>query len=205
MNKCFKLLIFFSLFSVEAMAFTELSVEGSYSKKVFGSNRQNDLINQTYSGTIAFYLFSYTAIEFNYMKSDEETTERTEIETTEESVIFKGYTTNVENEVMGVGIRQALAGRKSAIRPLISIGYAKQKVSDSTEYRYELESTGQQIRLKSATNTVTSDSVFGSFSLQFNLTQRMKVSASVRTVFPAFDFEQAQDYLKYTLGLTWLL
>lgn len=191
--------------STLCFGFTEFSLEGSYSKRVFGSARQNDQITKTYSGSVAFYLFSYTAIEFNYVQSDEETIERTELTTTEDSVVFKGYKTTVRNTVRGIGIRQAFAGRKAPIRPLLSLGYAKQKVRDSTQYTYELVSTGQQIKLKSPTQEFEDDSVFASFSLQFNLTQTMSLSASVRTVFPAFEFEKAQDYLKYTVGLTWLM
>lgn len=198
-------LIFIYIFSSQAHGFTEFSLEGSYAKKVFGSSRQNDQITKTYSGSIAFYLFSFTAIEFNYMQSDVETIDRTELATSEESIVFKGYKTNVQNTVRGIGIRQAFAGRKSSIRPLISLGYAKQKVRDSTQYTYELESTGQQIKLKSPTSEFEDDSVFGTFSLQFKLTSTMSLSTSVRTVFPAFEFEKAQDYLKYTVGLTWLL
>jgi hypothetical protein len=197
--------IFLFLFASQAMAFTELSVEGSYSNKVFGSSRQNDQITKTYSGSVAFYLFAYTAIEFNYMESEEETIERTELSTSEDSVIFKGYRTVVKNTVRGIGIRQAFASRKSRIRPLISLGYARQKVQDSTQYTYELISTGQEIKLKSPTNKFESDSVFASLSIQFRLTAAMSLSTSIRTVFPAFEFDQARDYQKYTIGLTWLL
>lgn len=197
--------IFAFFIVLESKAFTEISVEGSYSNKVFGSSRQNDQITQTYSGSIAFYLFSNTAIEFNYMESQTETIERTELATSEDSVIFKGYKTNVRNIVRGIGIRQAFAGRNARIRPLISLGYAKQKVRDSTQYTYELISTGQQIKLKSPTNEFEDDSVFGSLSIQFRLTKTMSLSTSIRTVFPAFEFDQARDYQKYTIGLTWLL
>lgn len=192
------------IFSATAFGFTEISLEGSMSQRVFGSSRQNDQTKKTFSGSVAFYLFSLTAIEVNYTQSEEETIERTELSTSEDSVTFKGYKTNVVNTVTGLGIRQAFAGRNAAIRPLLSLGYAKQKVKDSTQYTYELISTGQEIKLKSPTNTFEDDSVFASFSIQFRLTKTMSLSTSVRTVFPAFEFEEARNFLRYTVGLTWL-
>ncbi|MGB0455176.1 MAG: hypothetical protein ACPGJV_15820 [Bacteriovoracaceae bacterium] len=190
------------LISLNSLAFTELNLEGNFSEKKYGDNKQNKEKSTTYSASLAFYLFEYTALEFNYVTSEEETVEKTELLSTDNSLTFLGYTNTVNNEILGIGIRQALAGQKAAIRPLISIGYAKQVVTDRSDYRYRIESSGEEITLSSPKSKVEDNSVFGTFSLQFRLTKMSSLSMSVKTVFPAFEFSRAQEYLKYTLGIS---
>ncbi len=191
------------LFSSDAFALFELSGEFGYKNQAYGSSRENDITERTYSGSLAMYLFETTALELNYSFSTSITDEHNTIAVTGTDVNIIGMVNTVESEVFGVGVRQLLASRKSMIRPLVSVGYAKQFVVDFTDITIQ-DSAGQVTELRTGQSRSKSDSVFASFSLELRLIKHMALRGSVQTVFPAFEFDKMKDYQKYTAGFTWI-
>jgi hypothetical protein len=46
--------------------------------------------------------------------------------------------------------------------------------------------------------------MFGAFTLQLRLTERFSLKGSVKSLFPAFEFNKAKDNLKYLVGFSWV-
>lgn len=182
--------------------FYELSGNFAYDKTVYGSQRQNKLVSRTYSGSVAIYLFMSTALELNYSQSEDIQTDNTNTEIVS-GVRIKSTQNLVGTEVYGVGLRQRLAGKGAWLRPLISFGYAKQFKDSSTEYTILDETSGATTVINVDNGRSRVDSAFGTFTLQIRLTKTFSINGSVRTVFKAFEFDQAQDNMKYAAGFSW--
>ena len=191
------------LISTNAHAMFELSGEFGYKTQAYGSSRENDMTERTYSGSLAMYLFETTALEVNYSYSDSITDEHQTIPVTGTTVNIIGVVNTVESEVFGLGIRQLFSSRKSVLRPMMSLGYAKQYVVDYTDITIQ-DSSGVSSLLRTSQSRSKSDSVFASFSLELRLLKHMALRGSVQTVFPAFEFDKMKDYQKYTAGFTWI-
>jgi hypothetical protein len=188
-----------------AWALFELSFDFGYQKQVYGSTRENDITTRTYSGALAMYLFSTTALEVNFSNNEKVSTESTRRSISGFDLSLVSSQNTVEANVYGIGLKQSLAPRGSRLKPLISIGYAKQFIRDYSDYTYEVDSTGQRIFSKGDVFKSRTDSVFASFILQLAVSQRLSLKASVRTVFKAFEFSQARDDMKYLVGFSWYL
>jgi hypothetical protein len=204
-NKEMMKFVFYGLFlcaTPSLFAFTEVGVEFSRDRLKYGDTKQNRRTTDTYSGTLAFYLFSYTAIEGYYSKISQTTEESYQTSITGSTLIIEGLLNEVETDVYGVGIRQAFAHPKARLRPLISFGYAKQKVHQKTTYTVRNSLDNSQVQFSNTSNPQKSDSSYASFSLQLKLTQMFSVSASVRSVFPSFEFARANENIRYSFGLT---
>lgn len=206
MKTMLRYFIFFCALTIvsDAYAIFELSGNFGYGKTVYGPERESDIVNRTYSGSLAFYFAQRTALELNYFHNRETTTNRSVIPITGTNIEVTELQNQVSTNVFGVGLRQALAGRKALIRPMISLGYAKQLIYDVTEYTFQNTTTGEILRLNDGETKRRNDSVFGSFTLQLRITQGLSLNGSVQTVFPAFQFDLAKDNLKYTAGFTWI-
>lgn len=204
MRSLIPFLFLLSLFSSKAWSYVEFSADFSYDKQVYGPDRNSSLVQRVYSGSIASYIFAYTALELNFSVTEEITTDNNRVLVDGTNTSLSGYQSNVENTVYGIGIRQALAGRGAFIRPMISLGYAKQFVRSYTDYRFTDNSTGQTVTVTDDIEKSRVDSVFATFVLQFRLSKHLAVRGSVNSVFPAFDYDLAKDDLKYMLGLTWV-
>jgi hypothetical protein len=188
-----------------AYALMELSGSFSYDKTVYGSERQNKITNRTWAGGLAIFLFESTALEINYSTSQEETIENEVIPLTGYNVSVIGTQSTIDNEVFGVGFRQVLGHRKARIVPSISLGYAKQFITSYSDATYRDDSTLAQLTTTSDPSRSRTDSVFGTFTLKLNLTQRLSVTGSVNTLFKAFETDKARDNLKYRVGFSWIL
>jgi hypothetical protein len=105
----------------------------------------------------------------------------------------------------GIGIRQAFASRKARFKPSISLGYARQFIRDTTEASFRNNTTGSVFSVSDAVSKLRDDSVFGSFALEMRITRRISLRGSVRTTFKAFDFDRAQDNVRYMFGFSWYL
>ena len=197
-----KNLLFISILSINTFAVTELDFEFGYDKQVFGSERENKSTSSSYSGSLAFYFLSMTAIEFNYSQTEDRTTSQYDI--SDGVIILDSQFDNIRSTTYGVGIRQALASRNSFLIPTISIGWARQKFVDSSETTYTSVSSGQSIVIRDEEEVREADSVFASFGLKIRLTKRLSLKGSVNTVFEAFEFNQAKDQLSYRAGLSWI-
>ncbi len=203
--KWIKILYFFTLlcsFSAYAI-FYEVDGEFGYSKKVYGADRQNSLTDRSYSSSIAAYLFEATAFELNFYSGEEINTVNDEFQLSN-GISTTGSQVKVNTDVFGAGLRQSFAPRNAAIRPLLSLGYAKQFVKSKSSITYKLDSTGETILVEDPVVKNRYDSVFASFMLQIRLTQFISVKGSVRTVFPAFVFNKAKDNINYMAGLTFV-
>lgn len=198
--------IFIFLFiSNNAFSLTEIGADFGYQRQVYGNDRQNDIVTKTYSGSIAFYFLESTALEFNYYESQELTEEKNTVPVTGTNVDVVRTENSVLNRSYGIGLRQAFAGRKAFLRPTLSLGYARQFVTDNTSIDFQDRSTGVVTTFRDNPSKLRSDSVFGTFALQLRLTKTLSFRASVNTIFAANDFGSAGDNLKYMAGITWYL
>lgn len=200
----FLFLLICLLFSFSSYAYTELSGSFAYQKNVFGEDKESDIVTRSYSGSVAFYFLTKTAIEFNYFHNREDTTNRASIPVSGTTVDVTQIENRVTTQVFGLGLRQSLAPRGSFIRPLLSLGYAKQLISDITEYTFEDRDTGEVLDFNDGETKRSDDSIFATFSLELRLTAGIALNGSVRTVFPAFEFDRAGENLKYMAGMTWM-
>ena len=197
-------LVFFFLGMSSSWALIEFSGEFGYDKQVYGTERNNKITSRTYGGSMALYLFNYTAVELNYGQTETTTTE-TDTITLDNTYDILGQQNKVLLYNYGIGIRQAFASRKARVRPSFSIGYARQFVSDSTEITFKNKTSGATILLQDPEEKYRSDSVFGTLSLDLRLTKSLSLRGSVKTIFKAFEFDQARDNMKYLVGFTWYL
>lgn len=193
------------LFPQSVLAFVELNGSFSYQKQVFGSKRENNIRSRTYGGSVAVYLFDYTALEFNYTENHEVTTTHDTFKIDETNFSLIGTENRVMSRVAGVGIRQALSPRNSSFRPLISLGYARQFVNDKTNLTLRNDVTNGVEVLPGSTTKRRVDSVFVTFGLDIRLTKMFALKGSVNSVFKAFKFNEAKDNLKYLIGFSWYL
>lgn len=190
------------VFSLPAHAIVEFTGNFGYDKKVYGNERQNDQVRRSYSTSVAIYFTSRMAFEVNYYHGEETTTEVTRLRVEGTNVDLVGLQNRVETNVFGAGLRLALADRNAFLRPLISLGYAKQFVNDLTEYNFE--GPDGSATLNGGLTKRRSDSVFGAFTLQLKITAGLSFNASVRTLFQAFEFNRAGDDLRYMFGFSWI-
>jgi len=187
-----------------AQAFTELDFGFAYDKSVFGAEREDKSTSRTYRGSIAFYFFNMTAIEFNYSEEEDETIINNDHSGISSGLVISSETQTITTQTYGVGIRQALANRKAFLVPTISFGWARQK-AQSRSTATILDKTNTTTTLyDSGLSQSEYDSVFGAFALKIRLTKTMSLKGSVNTAFKAFEWDQAQDQLSYTAGLTWI-
>ena len=109
-----------------------------------------------------------------------------------------------QTDVFGIGIKQMLVGRGARIIPVISAGYARQFVTSSGDITIENTTTSGIERVNLNESKQRYNSVFGSFTLQLKLTESFSLKGTVRTLFPAFEFNKAKDNLKYLIGFSWV-
>lgn len=199
-----QIFLLFLLISTNSYAiFYELSGNFGYDRTIYGGERQNKFTSRTWGGSVALYLTGYTGLEFNYSESEDSIIENESgsIDSTYEII---GTNNRVGREVFGVGLRQQLAPRKAFIVPMIAVGYAKQFTSSETDYSIRNKSTGDITVVTTTASKSRTDSVFGTFTLKFRLTKTFTINGSVKTVFKAFETEQAKDNLKYLAGFSWI-
>ena len=202
----FKILAFLLLFlSTNSYALMEMGVNYGYDRKVYGSARENKQTATTFSGSWAIYFLTLTALEFSFSQTEQVTTEKNSLAIDGSTITITGIITNVDSRMFGVGIKQALGPKKAWIRPAISIGYARQFVEDKTFINYSDSSDGSTGSIQDSESKFRSDSVMASFSLQIFLTKTFALKGSVRTIFPAFEFNKAADDVKYLAGISWFL
>ncbi len=199
-------LLSFFLPATSMALMTEVGGSLGYDKEVYGTSRENTIRTRTYAGSMAFYFLQYTALELNYSHSKRMIEEHTvySIDSAATNVSVIGNNSTLDTVVYGIGLRQALSAKDAIIRPLISLGYAKQFIKSSGDTTYRLDLTGQEITVYLPTEKRRYDSVFGTFRLQIRLTATLSLSGSVSTFFKAFEFNRAQDNLKYLLGFSWI-
>ena len=184
----------------------ELSGNFGYNKMLYGSSKQNSLTTRNYTSSIAFYFFSNTAFEVNYYNSTNMklANEKYKITGVANYSVTQSYS-EVRYESFGVGLRHAFAPRGSPVRPLISMGYAKKFTENSGNTLFEKDSDGSTINISHNDEKSREDSVFGSFQLQLRITSRLSLTGSVKTIFKAFEWDEAKNSLKYLVGFSWII
>lgn len=197
------LIFFFLIFAMNGFSLTEYEFSYNYQKQVYGVGRENLQVGRNGSVDISYYLTNYTAIEIGYGRGKMETYIDSSIDGSVDGVTVVKQFTLLEEENYRVSLKQALAPPRSWVRPFLSLGYANQKLTNQT--KYDLKSGDTVFSILGEPEESENDSVFGSFSLAFGATRSFSVTASVQTIFPAFEWSKAKDSLKYFAGVSFLL
>lgn len=192
-----------SLIARNGFSLTEYEFSYNYQKQVYGIDRENLQVGRNGSLDISYYLTAYTAIEIGYGRGKMETYIDSGIDGSVDGVAVVKQFTLLEEENYRVSLKQALAPPRSWVRPFLSLGYANQKLTNQT--KYDLKSGDTVFSILGEPEESENDSVFGSLSLAFGATRAFSVTASVQTIFPAFEWNKAKDSLKYFAGVSFLL
>ncbi len=198
-----KRILILLFFSFKVFALAELDFDFNYSKNKFGENRQNYSMSRTYAGSIAFYFFNLTAIEFNYSESQDKTVVNHDTSKAT-NLAIENETSVLKTSTYGIGIRQALAHKNSFLIPSLSLGWARQSFTDSAAATIIDKSDNSRTIYDTGESIITYDSVFASFALKFRLTKTFSIKGGVKTAFRAFEWNQAKDQVHYTAGLSWI-
>ncbi|MFN8371129.1 MAG: hypothetical protein U0T83_10975 [Bacteriovoracaceae bacterium] len=193
------LLILFLLLISTASYAVEVGGSFSYFRRIYGDNLESSYVSRTYSGSVGFYLFMGTGLEFNYSRSQDYITENQDVPVATNLTITSTQQRTI-TDIYGIGVKQALLPRGSFIMPVISLGYAKQ--FKRGEIDYTLDNNGTPVTLHYLTEHSRIDSMFASFRLQINLFKRLSINGSVDTVFKASEYKEAKNYLKYSAGFS---
>lgn len=189
--------------STKAFAITELDFEFGYDKSRFGETRQNKSVSRDYSASIAFYFFNLTAIEFNYSEGEDKTIVNHDT-SDQENLVIDSQSSTIKRSSVGIGLKQALADQNSFLIPTISMGWASQKVSNSSTATILDKSSGDKTIYEDTGSQVKYDSVFAAFALKIRLTKTMSIKGSMKTSFKAFEWNEAKDQVAYSAGLSWI-
>jgi len=191
-------------FHTQAYALLEFSAQYGLDKQAFGQNRQNNITSTTYAGSVALYLFNRTAIEVNYSNTETVTNQFAVGRTTADFDIVSSQD-KVFVETYGIGLRQAFAGRRARFKPTLSIGYAKRFARGSSSGVVRRNADNATGSFSDGQFKSRDDSVFATLGFDLKLTKTIALRASVQTVFKAFEFNRAQDNMKYLFGFSWYL
>lgn len=191
------------LFPTVTFAVSEFSFDFGYDRQIYGVNRQNSVVSRNYSAGISTYLFDLTGIDINYSNT-EDTNSQNDRYTVSSPYDIIAQQNRVTTNVYGVGIKQMLVGRGAFLIPIISAGYARQFVSSSGDITVENTTTKSLITVKLAETKQRYNSLFGAFTLQLKFSERFSLKGTVKTLFPAFEYNKAKDNLKYLIGFSWI-
>jgi hypothetical protein len=195
---------FIYLFPVSSFALSEFSFDFGYDRQIYGVNRQNSVVSRNYSVGLSTYLFDLTGVDLNFSNT-QDTTSQNDRYTVSSPYDIIAQQNRVNTNVFGIGIKQMLAGRGSLLIPIISAGYARQFVTSSGDITVENTTTSVLQKVNLSETKQRYNSVFGSFTLQLKLTERFSLKGTIRTLFPAFEYNKAKDNLKYLVGFSWIL
>jgi hypothetical protein len=188
---------------ISSAVVNEIAADFGYDRTIYGANRENSNVSRTYSAGLATYIFDYTAIDINASRSQDTTSINTR-DNVGTNIDIVGRQDRVMSNVYGIGIKQMFAPRTARLIPGISVGYAKQFLEYNSDITAENTVTKVRETFYGGTAKQRIDSVFGSFSLQLKMTERLSIRASARTLFPAFDLDKARDNVKYSCGFAWI-
>lgn len=204
-----------TIFSLSASAYVDLSVNYSFTqRKIDGAEQVDELSDPGQAKTTTegwsinwgWYIWAYTALELNYSQSKERLVDDRQTATDDDSLVIKEIDSLVENEVMGVGLRQSFAGRKSLFIPSLAVGYARLTQSGRTSYLVEEDdgTTVTQDKLSLNRDKEVFNSSYITASLRIRFTELIGLSLSAKSVMPDFDTTKAGDNLTYSAGFSWV-
>ncbi|AYF45366.1 MULTISPECIES: hypothetical protein [Halobacteriovorax] len=200
------LIKYFILSFITSLSFgmTELDLDFNYNKNILGSNRESFDRTRTYAGSLTFYFLTYTGIEFNIAHSENEIYGKYDNSGVSSGLVIQNETTNIETRSYGIGIRQAFSSRKSFIQPLLSLGWSHQEYTLKSRTLVTDLDTSTDYLIESQEDKTKYSAMFAAFALKFRLTRFISLKGSVKTVFRAFEFEEARDQLSYNAGISWI-
>ena len=201
--KLFSILFLLLFPQIIFAAYYELAFDFGYDKQIYGTNRQNSLLSRNYSGGLSLYLFDLTAIDLTYSSTSETSTlnDRYTIQTGYDVVYQQN---RVLTDVYGIGIKQMMAPRGARLTPVISVGYAREFGTSDGDITIETTASGARNSYKMSESKSVYNSTFAAFTLQLRLTERFSLKGSIKSLFPAFEFNKAKDNLKYLVGFSWV-
>ncbi len=153
----------------------------------------------------AWYLWEYTAIEFNYSETNQRLLDDRAVEATDaegDAFTITEQDSTVITQVSGVGIRQAFASRKARVIPSLALGYAKYITSGVTKYLFDFN--GLEGSSTSEHEREVFNSGYAAVAVRFRFTEFMGLSLSAKFIAPDFDQSAAQDNVTYSAGFSWL-
>lgn len=198
------LMVLLFTFTQPVLSFYELDGEFAYDKQLYGTERNNKSVSRSYYASFASYFLTLTALEFNYSTTKDIDTRSDEYKLTGTDYTLISEQAIIESYSYGIGLRQAFANKNSFLVPTLSLGYARQITTYSTDYTYRNDLDSSTLFIQGDKKKQRQDSIFGTFSLKIQLTKNLSLKGSVKTLFPADDFNKAKDYLKYTAGFSWM-
>jgi hypothetical protein len=201
-----KKVVLLTLILIQSSAFAAVEISGSYyyTKQEYpniDTTADDDIsVTRTYSGTIAWYLFSHTAIEVFYSTNEDINVDNdVGLDDTATGKTINTIKSTLTTDSLGIGIRQAFAGRKSAIIPTLSIGYSSQKQMTNYKYSYDDGGSGEI-----ESGETESDVSYVTLSVRIRLTQALGLKGSITGTYDDLDFSESPQQLKYTAGLSWM-
>jgi hypothetical protein len=209
MKYLLSLLILCSL-STSALAYVDLSLNYTFSKSRVAADETDEepdpgaavTTTQGYSAVWAWYIWEYTALEFNYSETTRHLLDDREAATDDDTLTIKKIDSTMMTEVAGVGIRQSFANRKARIIPSISLGYAKYTTSGVSKYLLDDNGTEEEIEIEKDKEVLSSS--YAAVSIRFRFTQFMGLTLGAKTVMPDFETDKAADNMTYSAGLSWV-
>jgi hypothetical protein len=194
-----KLLLLLLIFPATSFALMELSGNYGYTKQVFGANDENFSVTRSYTATLAWYVFSTTAIEVYYSTSEDVTQINTDA--SDGAITIRNNRSSVVTNSVGGGIRQALAPRNSRFIPTISLGYVDQKQTGETYYEIDDGSTVTPLTI--GEDSTSEKIYYATFSLRIKLTKALGLTGSATGFFDDFNFDNSTENVRYSAGLSW--
>lgn len=196
-----------------AYSYVDLNLSYTLSKRVVEGTETTaepepgsaEITSQGATVNWAWYIWNFTALEFNYGQTEEllkDNRKATSTNSSGDEFTILEVDSKVTTEIAGIGIRQSFAGRKSAIQPTLSIGYAQYTTSGTTKYKIEEAGVPAEFELEQDTNVFSSGYI--AFALRFKLTELMGLTASAKAVMPEFDTSEAQNNVTYSAGFSWI-
>ena len=193
-------------FSFTSFGYVDLSVNYTFSRNVIepaAAVSGEDLgraisTTEGYNAIWAWYIWDYTAIEFNFAQSINRVVDDRQIATDDESLTIISSDSKVKTIVSGVGIRQSFASRKSTFIPSISIGYAEFVTSGTTTYELEDDGIRGEVTIDQASQRQSSS--YATVQLRIRITELLGLSLAAKTVMPEFDTSKAENNVTYSAG-----
>jgi hypothetical protein len=199
-----KLVIILMLIQTSAWAVVEFSASYYYTKQEYPNTDttvDDDVsVTRTYTGSFAWYVFSTTAIEVFYSSNEDLTIDNNvNLDDSSNGKTINTLKSTLMTDSLGVGIRQALAPRKSRFLPTISIGHSSQTQQTIFKYVYT-DSTSGEVK----SGEVEDDVSYVTLALRVRITELLGLRASVTGTYSDFDFSEEAEQVKYSAGLSWI-
>lgn len=191
--------------SLNAYAYVDLSLQFSQTKResitTDASQSDFNVSSRTLGIVWAWYIWEYTALEFNYSQSKEvQTNNRDQV--IDPTLTINQTVTTTETEVKGVGLKLNLAKRQAFVIPSVSAGYALLTTGGEASYEYTLSGTPTSVSYD--IKEETSSSSYLTAGLRFNFSKFFGVNISARSIMEDFELSQYDKNIIYLAGLSWV-